>query len=1032
MKQLTKEYSEAFKRVCVARKDYYWEYTPKPFLQKDNDTPRYLGDSVINDHIKGIKTIGLTMFVDNENVLYGGIDLDAHGDTKKEQQLVNKDLTKLKKELSNKKYLYFVNSSGSDGRHIRIYSNKPTNAKVMRYFLIDLQERILGECRHEVFPKQDCLSEKTPFGNQMKSVLAIHPRTKLLAGMIEGKNVLDVEKSLKNLVKFSAAIPTAKEIKFKITQQLEVKHTKKSFNGVVETTIKNNVPSYCAGFEEIACTQLLPSGKATRHNYLDGNAFQYLSDKPELFRSYCEIQGRDHTAFNGCGNWSWKCQTIHTYLRENSGTGIEQWKDKCSTCPLYSKEYLPALKNIIEHRTDVDKCLRMVEDLLKNHVDSSPLILDRLLTEISLITGTDIKTLQSTLNYHKNNKRIDLDELEKTKQRFKAQKIVEFHEQTIQVSDSWSDELMLANIKKFFHENGCVKLARYLVVSYLLRKFKIICEYKTDKIKLYDSQLNYFKDVGVELVQEFLTSELNINNTRTNAIEILHLLKTKTYVDDDAQRKSAPLNLIPFKNGVLDLKTMQLLKHDPKYLFDYQHPIEYKPEAKCPNIDAFFKQLVPEEAVDLLYDIFGLILYRENFLEKFFVFTGGGSNGKSRVLIVIQKFIGDGNHSNISLRQMTEDRFAVAKTHKKNVNIGSDIGGQPIRDTSMLKAACSTDQISGQFKFGDIFDFTPTATQLFAANDPPVFVDDSDGMYRRAELILFPNQFGNDKDIAEDPTYKKADPNIVENVTTHEEMSGLLNKAVEHLKKIFTTSQLSVTRSTSELRKNYVKYSNSIKAFLEEMCEECNYVPAEYEKIKENKITRTILIEPASGYIFVADLYDGYKLFCEREKLQVKTLDFFGKRIVKDSGWELDKQKDLVGETTTKKRSVRGLTWSETKTNENVPNPPIPPNPPNPAPLSIIYTKQITTKQLEEANTGQVGLVGQPEPISKNDTTTTKDDEEEIIEEEVVEDDITGFLSKNKDKNALLVEDKFGVEQVQQWLKEGVLMENPSGTYRIL
>lgn len=960
MKLSTKQFN-AFCNVCVARKNYYWEYCPAPFLQKDKDIPRNLSDSVIKDHIRGSRTLGLSMFVDNNDVLYGGIDIDVHSDTDEERQRLAQHLPKLTAELENLGYLFFVNSSGSAGRHIRVYSNKPINAKIMRYFLIDLQERVLGECKHEVFPKQDELNENKPFGNQMKAVLAIHPKTKKLAGIVENDMVLDLDQSLNFLVEFEKKIPEAKPIEFTVSEQLEQRHRKKKYDGVIETTTKFNTPSYCAGFEEVACQLLLPSGKATRHDYLDGNAYQYLSDKPQLMTDYCEIQGRDHTAFNGHEKWNWSCKTIHKYLRENTGDGIEQWKEKCSKCPLQCSEYSEQLKKIKELSRDDEKRRRIIDDLLKANIDTSPIILQRIKEELCLLLGIDEKVIDKTVAFHINNKNIDLESIEEQKKKLLAKQLVEFHEAQIMASADWSDEQLIDNIKEFFHKSNEAKLARFLAVKYILRKYTIITEFKTDQVKAYDDESCYFRDIGEEIILQFLTEELNINNTKNNAYEILHLLKTQTYISDQQQKEAAPLNLIPFKNGILEIHTLQLLKNEPKYLFDYQIPIEWKPEAKCEKIDSFFRQLVNEEDVSLIYDIFGLTLHRINYLEKFFVFTGEGSNGKSRVINLLETFIGSENRSSVPLKALSEDRFAIARTYKKLLNVGADIGGQAIYDTSTLKSISASDKISAQFKHGQLFDFTPSATQVFSANHPPLFMDDSDGMYRRAEMILFPHKFGNEKDIIEDSTIKKANPNILTEITTPEELSGLLNKAIEHLKNIFKTGQLSVVKSTKELRRNYIKHSNSIKAFLDEYCEECQYIPAEYEKIRENNITRTITVSDAEGYIFTRDLYAKYKEFCQSNNLQIKSFDFFSKRLVKDSQWDLDTQlKDIDITTRSKQRSVRGIQWKKVVFEVKQQNPPIQPNQPNPPllPCAKVLDEMSRENRKGEGGSGGIGDFG--------------------------------------------------------------------------
>lgn len=474
-------------------------------------------------------------------------------------------------------------------------------------------------------------------------------------------------------------------------------------------------------------------------------------------------------------------------------------------------------------------------------------------------------------------------------------------DQAIEEAKNMTDEQLLDEISIYFSWKGWEKVARYLTKMYVLRQYNIITDVLTDEIKAYSDEEKYFVNIGSELIKKLLTNTIGQNNSRTVSQEVLHLLRTETYVKDEELEKAAPYNLIPFKNGILDITTNKLLKHDPKFMFTFQLPLYLDPTAQCPKIEKFISEIVKEEDISLVYDIFALSLYRVNLWEKFFILTGAGSNGKSRILKLLELFVGTHNQSSITLQQLTEDKFSVAKTYKKLVNIGADIGQGVIKDTSILKSACSTDRISGQFKFGQIFDFVPTALLIFSANDPPIFADDSKGMYRRIELIFFPYEFGNEEDCKENPNCKRADPNILDEITTPQEMSGLLNKALEHLKNILATGQLSVVKSTTALRKDYVKYSNSIQAFIEECCQEVEYIPP-CKELDAKELC------PAEGFLWVEEIYPKYSDFCDDNKLPKKAKDVISKFIRKMEGWNLEVGcKDWRYNKDNKKRSIRGL-----------------------------------------------------------------------------------------------------------------------------
>jgi hypothetical protein len=107
--------------------------------------------------------------------------------------------------------------------------------------------------------------------------------------------------------------------------------------------LNKNIPTYCAGIEQIACQKKLPSGSLTRHSYLDGNVFQYATKnkKPDVLKAYKKVQGRSDSAFNGADKWGFCCATIHKYLINNPCEETKEWRKICLECPNNPKENKP-------------------------------------------------------------------------------------------------------------------------------------------------------------------------------------------------------------------------------------------------------------------------------------------------------------------------------------------------------------------------------------------------------------------------------------------------------------------------------------------------------------------------------------------------------------------------------------------------------------------------------------------------------------------------------------------------------------------
>lgn len=448
--------------------------------------------------------------------------------------------------------------------------------------------------------------------------------------------------------------------------------------------------------------------------------------------------------------------------------------------------------------------------------------------------------------------------------------------------------------------------AHYQAARWLIEKEGIITHLESDTIYFYNRTKGIYEKKGRTRIKEILTRTFTQYAKRHAQAEIINHVANLTLKEGAEFEKHISKNMIPVKNGLVNIETGALEPYNKRFWYTHQLPITYNPDASCDKIDEFFKEIVEEKDVTRLYDIFALSMYFGYILEKFYILDGSGANGKSRVLKILERFVGQENTSTVSLKQLTEDPFAPANTHNKLVNYGADIGSRPIYDTAFLKNYTGGDRITVQFKNKQHFDMLPTALLIFSSNKPPCFMDDSDGMYRRPEIITFPYKFGNEADRKENPEIKPADPNIVEKVTDEDELSGLFNRALKHLQNIIKDKSLSVQQSTKQLRKEYLRMSNSVHAFVDECCEPADYNPAQ----KDGDI-----FIPAEGCISNEEFFLHYSKWCEAEGLNPERPAWIGKRLKDLSGWYLEVGlQDHYEYWNNKKKGIRGLRISKQST----------------------------------------------------------------------------------------------------------------------
>jgi len=332
---------DIYKRLFVGRSDFYWKYTNNvPFLYKYQGKNIILKDSEIELILMSRNTLGLSPFVDNHKVLYGAVDIDAHTSSKdtykdklNKHAIANRKRNKYIEYLKAGHYTFMVNSSGSNGGwHIRIYPPQPMSAIAMREFVGKMQRDLFGDIVDELYPKQDELTEVTPYGNQLKAPLSLHQKHNKFATIydVENDKVMSFEDSTIFLLDFIEEIPNAKMPFVDITHRRMTKATNLDNTNMV-------TPQHCRVIEEFATKYEFPTGGLIRHHYIDPNVAVYVKEHPNIELPYLKAQGKPRHALS-----SWKrkhnsflCWQIQLFLKhyENSSPLMKKCLRTCKFCP---------------------------------------------------------------------------------------------------------------------------------------------------------------------------------------------------------------------------------------------------------------------------------------------------------------------------------------------------------------------------------------------------------------------------------------------------------------------------------------------------------------------------------------------------------------------------------------------------------------------------------------------------------------------------------------------------------------------------
>lgn len=238
-------------------------------------------------------------------------------------------------------------------------------------------------------------------------------------------------------------------------------------------------------------------------------------------------------------------------------------------------------------------------------------------------------------------------------------------------------------------------------------------------------------------------------------------------------------------NGVYSWRERALLPHSPDYGAITQLPVVFDSEAECPEFDRYLAEVVPPDTLDLVWEMIGYMLMFGNPYQLAFILQGPGGNGKSLFLRVLQALIGKKNISALSLRQITEDRFAVAGLLGKTANLAGDIDSKYLGDSSRFKQVVGGDLIEVERKYGQPFSFEPYVVPVFAANEFWKTGDTTHGYWRRWVPIPFPYPVVGKRQLNEEDLFA--------------ETSGIFNRAMVGLRILMQRGKFEMSPSVNSL-----------------------------------------------------------------------------------------------------------------------------------------------------------------------------------------------------------------------------------------
>lgn len=280
------------------------------------------------------------------------------------------------------------------------------------------------------------------------------------------------------------------------------------------------------------------------------------------------------------------------------------------------------------------------------------------------------------------------------------------------------------------------------------------------------------------------------------------------------------INLMCLQNGMLDIGTLQVIPHDPRYGARTQLNISYDHQKPAWS-DRFWdwlKEMFPEdenyEKRGLLQQFSGYCLLRDCLYQVMMMMYGTGANGKSTFLECLQGVLGFDNTSSIPLEEIGQ-KFKGYFLQNKLVNISGEINQRTPMDTDFLKKVIGGDPVTVEAKYGNLFQFKPFCKFICALNEAPVIPDKTYGFARRLLVVNFERRL-TPAEIS-DRLRKNGGKKMSEYLL--EEKDGIFAWMLEGLKILLKNHGFRITDKIQEDTEQMMESLNPLLVFVNEMCE---------------------------------------------------------------------------------------------------------------------------------------------------------------------------------------------------------------------
>lgn len=332
-------------------------------------------------------------------------------------------------------------------------------------------------------------------------------------------------------------------------------------------------------------------------------------------------------------------------------------------------------------------------------------------------------------------------------------------------------------------------------------------------VVLYQYRNNRYQLLTESDCKAYIKSFLPIKSRKPSDWERVYKELTTDYADTSENDLNSNQDIINFSNGILNIKTGELLAHSPEYLTTIQIPCNWNPDLSLDDAPIFkdFINTLTDGNIDdqtTLLEIIGLIISNVEgcYFKKLLILNGVGDSGKSVMREFVIQLIGEENSHSLDIKNLS-DKFAVSELNGKRLAGYGDLSFANVKAMDKIKELTGGDSTRGEAKYQTGYQFRYKGFLWYNCNELPLFSGDrGEWVFNRFLIISCKNAIPKEKQ----------DRDLINKLLAEKE--AVISVAIHYLLKALAKGQLTESTRVLENRKNYSIKNNSFALFLQEKC----------------------------------------------------------------------------------------------------------------------------------------------------------------------------------------------------------------------